>query len=106
MENIILLIDTSKSDKLITGLEIGGDKRVLEENFDFRKSQGILPLIEKFLKTENLSFSDLSGIEVNIGPGSFTGLRVGVSIANSMGTILQIPINGKPVGLLAEPIYI
>ena len=38
---------------------------------------------------------DISEIEVNTGPGSFTGLRVGVSIANALGWALGIPVNGK-----------
>ena len=43
--------------------------------------------------------------EVNRGPGSFTGLRVGVAIANALGFLLKIPVNGKRVGELEEPVY-
>ena len=80
-------------------------RRFFEEAFDYHKSQGVLPLVEKTLKKEGLEFSDLTGIEVNTGPGSFTGLRVGVTIANTLATILQIPLNGKTVGELAAPVY-
>lgn len=60
-------------------------------------SQVLLPLIEKFLKSQKqkLEFKDLTGIEVEKGPGSFTGLRVGVSVANALGFALGIPVNGK-----------
>ncbi len=55
-------------------------------------SQVLLPLIIKLcdLKT-------LKGIEVATGPGSFTGIRVGVSVANALGFSLGIPVNGKKI---------
>lgn len=105
INSIILSIDTSKYDRLVVGLEKNGDKKIFEEDFDYRKSQGMLPLLEKVLKKEGMQFSDLTGIEVNTGPGSFTGIRVGVAIANTLATILKISLNGKAVGELAEPIY-
>ena len=60
-------------------------------------SQVLLPLIMKLLKTVNCKLKTLQGIEVEIGPGSFTGLRVGVSIANALGYSLGIPVNGKKI---------
>lgn len=58
-------------------------------------SQVLLPFISKILKKNKLEFKDLKGIEVETGPGSFTGLRVGVSIANALAYSLKIPVNGK-----------
>lgn len=58
-------------------------------------SQVVLPLIMKLLKTEDCDLKTLQGIEVETGPGSFTGLRVGVSVANALGYSLKIPVNGK-----------
>lgn len=58
-------------------------------------SQVLLPLIEKLLKSQKLEFKDLKGIKVETGHGSFTGLRVGVSVANALGFSLGIPVNGK-----------
>lgn len=60
-------------------------------------SQILLPLIEKLLKKNNLEFKDLTGVEVATGPGSYTGLKVGVSVANALGYALKIPINGKNI---------
>ncbi len=104
-KEIILSIDTSSHNKLTVGLSLQDAKRIIEEEFDYRKSQGVLPLIARVIRENNLDFSKLTAIEVNVGPGSFTGLRVGVCIANTLGEILQIPINSQPVGLLVEPIY-
>lgn len=60
-------------------------------------SQVLLPLIEKLLKSQKLDYKDLKGIEVEVGPGSFTGLRVGVSVANALAYALGIPVNGKKI---------
>lgn len=60
-------------------------------------SQVLLPLISKLLDQEKMIFKDLDGIEVETGPGSFTGLRVGVSVANALGFSLNIPVNGKKI---------
>ena len=88
----IELIDqkTGKKDKLIKTQEIG--------------SQVLLPMIIKILRKNKLTFTDLTAIEVNPGPGSFTGTRVGVSVANVLGFALGIPVNGKR-GKIAIPIY-
>lgn len=104
-KEISLLIDTSRYDRLVVELDSNGEKKVVEEEFDYRKSQGVLPLIERILRDNNLTFQDLTALEVNVGPGSFTGLRVGVAIANTLGTMLTIPINGMPLGILAQPVY-
>ena len=58
-------------------------------------SQVLLPLIMKLLITENCNLKTLQRIEVETGPGSFTGIRVGVSVANALGFSLGIPVNGK-----------
>lgn len=49
-------------------------------------------------RTEGLKkyLKDITAIEVNTGPGSFTGTRVGVAIANALGFALNIPVNGSP----------
>ncbi len=99
----ILIIDTADREKIIVSLKIDGQSHSLKAKRV--SSQVVLPLIEKILKKYNLKTTDLTGIEVNLGPGSFTGLRVGVAIANTLGNFLKIPINGKKVGELAQPIY-
>jgi tRNA threonylcarbamoyladenosine biosynthesis protein TsaB len=104
-KKVVLSLDTSRYDKLVVGLEVDSVRKVIEEEFDYRKSQGVLPLLKRIIEENNLRLSDLTAVEVNTGPGSFTGLRVGVSIANTLGSILQIPINNQPLGLLVEPIY-
>ncbi len=102
---ITLYIDSSDNKQIIVGLKIGNKKYLLKHKVDSRKAQVILPLIDKILQKHSLKLKNIDGIEVNTGPGSFTGLRVGISIVNALGFFLKIPINGKKVGKLAAPKY-
>lgn len=103
---MILEIDTSEINKTRVYLKDENQKivKILEEE---RKpgSQVLLPMIKKIMALQKLDFKDLTGIEVNTGPGSFTGLRVGVSVANALAYTLKIPVNGKKVGQIVIPIY-
>ncbi len=88
-------------------LEIDGKKVSFEQKNEFLKSQALLPLIEKALKKQKLSVADIGAIRINPGPGSFTGLRVGVAVANALGWTLGIPVNGRKVEKKpVEPVYI
>lgn len=57
-------------------------------------SDGILQNIDKLLKKSKTKLSDLKGIFVIKGPGSFTGLRVGIAVANQFAHQPKIPIIG------------
>ena len=102
----ILLIDTSSNKKISVGLRLENKKTFSVENdATVLKSQILLILIDKLLSEHNLKISDINEIKVNLGPGSFTGLRVGIAVANTLGFTLKIPINGKKLGELVEPLY-
>jgi tRNA threonylcarbamoyladenosine biosynthesis protein TsaB len=103
---MVLGIDTSETLRTNVSLKDKNGKvkdRLIEE----RKpgSQVLLPMIIKILKTNKLEPQDLTAIEVNCGPGSYTGLRVGISVANTLGYFLKIPINNKKIGELVVPKY-
>lgn len=100
-----LIIDSSDGKEIHIGLEIESKKYLLKHKVDSKKTQAILPLIDKILKKYSLESEDINSINVNTGPGSFTGLRIGTSIANTLGFVLRIPVNGKNIGELVEPIY-
>ena len=86
-----LYIDTSNNQKTIVGLD---DNR-LEKATGPEKSQQVLMLIDKILKEQKKKISEIIQIEVVTGPGSFTGLRVGVAVANALAFALKISVNGK-----------
>ena len=48
--------------------------------------------LDELLKSQSKQLKDISGIVVFEGPGSFTGLRIGISIANALAYSLDIPI--------------
>jgi len=99
---MILYINTSDSTKTIVGLEKDGKKFLLSEKTGKQKSQNVLPLIKKLLEKHNASPQKLTDLIVNTGPGSFTGLRIGIAVANTLGYILSIPVNKKKI---VEPVY-
>ncbi len=61
-----------------------------------RYSEVIIGLLQKLLSKNDLGPSDIDAIAVGIGPGSFTGLRVGVSTARTLAQVLDIPLVGVP----------
>ncbi|MDD5415699.1 MAG: tRNA (adenosine(37)-N6)-threonylcarbamoyltransferase complex dimerization subunit type 1 TsaB [Candidatus Daviesbacteria bacterium] len=90
-----LHIDTKDQKKIRVSLKKEGKViKSLSEKNEYG-SQVLLPLIIKLLRATNYELKTLQGIEVETGPGSFTGLRVGVSVANALGFALGIPVNGK-----------
>ncbi len=90
---MILHIDTSDSEKIIVGL----DDKKYEADSKEEKSQKLLSFIDEILTKEGKKIKDIDEIRVNTGPGSFTGLRVGVSVANALGWVLGVSVNGKNV---------
>ncbi len=96
---MILTIDSTNRGKIIVTF---GDEKIVEEQK--LGSQVLLPLIVRILKKQKATFADISAVEVNTGPGSFTGTRIGVAVANALGFTLNIPVNGKK-GKIALPRY-
>ncbi len=94
---MILELNTTDPELIKVSLS-KGDKKLLSLT-DKNKfgSQVLLPLIKKLLRQAKADFKDLKGIRVAKGPGSFTGIRVGASVANALGYSLGIPVNGKKI---------
>lgn len=92
-----LFINTTDNKKILLRLTINGKEYTKEADVPMRSSQKILPMIDELLHKHNLTPQDLSAIEVAEGPGSFTGVRVGVAIGNALAFALGIPVNGKKI---------
>jgi tRNA threonylcarbamoyladenosine biosynthesis protein TsaB len=59
-----------------------------------RHAEVLAPAINTVLGEARVSRSELSAIAVGVGPGPYTGLRVGLVTARSLGAVLQIPVHG------------
>jgi tRNA threonylcarbamoyl adenosine modification protein YeaZ len=101
----IINIDTSDNKKINIELNNNGKVKRLSSKSVLLKSEVALPLVDRLLQENGVKLQDIDGVNVNLGPGSYTGLRVGVAIANTLGSFLKIPINGKKIGELVKPVY-
>jgi tRNA threonylcarbamoyladenosine biosynthesis protein TsaB len=100
-----LYIDTRKNEEIVVRLETGTGiyQEISKASRD--KAQAALPMIEKALEEAKIIPTQLDAVNVETGPGSFTGLRVGVAIANSLAFGALIKINGEKLGDLTLPEY-
>lgn len=87
----ILSIDTSSN---ICGVSILNNTKLicnLDTNTNKTHSENLMPMIELALKKSNLSLKDINLLICDIGPGSFTGIRIGVSTVKAFMDSLNIP---------------
>lgn len=54
----------------------------------------LIPALDTLMKREKIENKDLEAVVISLGPGSFTGLRVGLSLAKSLAFVLKIPLVG------------
>jgi len=94
-----LFIDTTSNKEIIVRLTIG--KNLFEEKIPIEnnRTQVVLPTIQQLLAEHGLTVQNIDTVEVNPGPGSFTGVRVGAAIANAL--IFALRLSDK----LVEPVY-
>lgn len=90
---MILLLDTSTPDCYLT-LVKDNTQTDYEWHADRELADGLLAFLEEKLKLHNETLNSLHGIGVMKGPGSFTGLRIGTSVLNTIASDRRIPIVG------------
>ncbi|BBH18044.1 tRNA (adenosine(37)-N6)-threonylcarbamoyltransferase complex dimerization subunit type 1 TsaB [Nocardioides baekrokdamisoli] len=89
----LLALDTATPFVVVAAYD--GDRgfeRVCET--PMKHGEQVAPLIQQVLADAGWSPADLTGIVVGVGPGPFTGLRVGLVTARTMGFALDIPVHG------------
>ena len=87
-----LFIDTHNELIKIILFKDGKILTDIEKMSNMQHSVYTMPMIEEILKENNIESSNLNEIIVVNGPGSFTGVRIGVTIAKTMAYLLNIPI--------------
>ena len=93
---IVLGIETSS---LHGGVALVGPEGLIAEqvlNIEVTYSERLLPAIDRVLADAGLAAAKLGGLAVTIGPGSFTGLRIGLSTAKGLAAASGAPLVGVP----------
>jgi len=99
-------IDTSNGPLSVALVQDG--YVLIEENatMNIRHSHRAMPVIERLFQEAKVKPDDLDAIAVSEGPGSYTGVRIGVTIAKTLAWTLNKPLIGIPsVKILAAPFY-
>lgn len=100
-----LAIDTS-SRACVLGVSAAGQSWTDEAVLDRSHSQEVLPRIEALLNEAGVDKSELELIIYGQGPGSFTGLRIGVGVVQGLAYGLNIPVVGvSSLGCLAQKLW-
>ena len=90
----ILSIDTSSDVCSVAILEDNNLIKEINKTDSKTHSENLMPLIDSLFKETNLTLSDIQVIACSIGPGSFTGIRIGIATAKAMAEVMQIPVIG------------
>jgi len=93
-----MFILTIRTDKPQAKLNLYKDARLLtcqDWLADRKLAETIHNRLKELLDSQQISLSDIQGIVIYKGPGSFTGLRIGISVANALALGLSIPIVGE-----------
>ncbi|CAL4322511.1 tRNA (adenosine(37)-N6)-threonylcarbamoyltransferase complex dimerization subunit type 1 TsaB [Buchnera aphidicola] len=91
MSNIILAIDTSLNSCSVA-IYKNNHIHSLIESCNKTHTKKILPMINQILLYTNTKLSQIHAIALSIGPGNFTSIRIGISIAQSLSLSFNIPL--------------
>ena len=91
---LTLAFDTTANSVSVALLD--GETVVAQDNRDMERGQGeaLIPMIQALMKGAGLPMSAVKRVAVAVGPGSFTGVRVGLSAARGIGLALSVPVVG------------
>src|SRR6188474_1728977 len=92
MSDLLLCLDTSTPTARVAILDGAGGVRHAAEATAERLSSHVLPLCAEALRAVSIAPADLAGIACGGGPGSFTGLRVGLSTVKGLALPTSVPL--------------
>jgi tRNA threonylcarbamoyladenosine biosynthesis protein TsaB len=93
---LLLAIDTAAPRLQLALLRDDGHVETLVEEMAQGQAERLFPALAELLARAGATYKDLTRIAVTTGPGSFTGLRIGISAARGLGLALNIPVLGIP----------
>jgi len=96
-----LIIDTTDKNCVVS-LHDGDNINIRKWQWGKDTGSEVLRNIKKLLEKHKKKLVDIRAVLVNCGPGSFTGVRVGVTVANTLGWTLDIPVVGYRDGELEK----
>jgi tRNA threonylcarbamoyl adenosine modification protein YeaZ len=105
----ILAIDTALPAISACALDDGADCPQAIETIAMERghAEALLPLIDRVMARVAGGFASLGRVAVTVGPGSFTGLRVGIAAARAIGIACKIPVTGvSTLAALAAPLIL
>ena len=93
---LILAIDTALDACAAAVLDTDAAKIIAQESLPMKRghAEALMPLIARVMKASGVAFMSLDRVAVTTGPGSFTGLRVGLSAARGIGLAAAKPVVG------------
>jgi tRNA threonylcarbamoyl adenosine modification protein YeaZ len=93
---IVLAIDTALDYCAAAVLDAGARAMIAQETLEMKRghAEALMPLIDRVMRASGIAYLDLDRIAVTTGPGSFTGLRVGISAARGIGLAADKPVVG------------
>src|SRR6516164_10556034 len=93
---LILAIDTALDACAAAVLDTGTGRMIAQESEPMKRghAEALMPLIARIMKQSGLPFAALDRVAVTTGPGSFTGLRVGLSAARGIALAANRPVVG------------
>ncbi len=93
---LILALDTSMAacSACVYDTSSGTILAAKQAFMDTGQAEALAPMVDATMREANLAFSELSRIAVTFGPGTFTGVRIGLAFARGLGVSLAIPVIG------------
>ena len=91
---IVLGLDTAQGACSAAVLADDGPLAVLSEAMTRGHQERLASMVQDVMAKASLGFDSLDRIVVTVGPGSFTGLRVGLAFAKGLGLALKVPVIG------------
>lgn len=91
---LILAIDSSTP---VAGVALLDDEKLIREEFiNYKKthSETLMPMIDELLQGCDTTLTDLAVLAVTVGPGSFTGLRIGLAAVKGLSLAARLPVIG------------